>query len=160
MLQPTSFGTYIETGVDSEDDSGSQGQYREERRETRGEMTLTVEYSEMTATNVEHFKITATTNANWVIPARTQEEYKQKKSSRHASMLTHTRSDTLAPWPTWQLARTYISTLLTRLGKKSSSCTTLWKKKPMKTCPKGRIMWEELWLHTQDEGLSLILAFF
>ena len=42
-------------------------------------MTLTVEYSEMTATNVEHFKITATTSANWVIPARTQEEYKQKK---------------------------------------------------------------------------------
>ena len=42
-------------------------------------MTLTVEYSEMTATNVEHFKITATASANWVIPARTQEEYKQKK---------------------------------------------------------------------------------
>ena len=42
-------------------------------------MTLTVEYSEMTAKIVEHFKITATTNANWGIPARTQEEYKQKK---------------------------------------------------------------------------------
>ena len=43
---------------------GSQGQYREERREARGKMTLTVEHSEMTATNVEHFKITATTSAN------------------------------------------------------------------------------------------------
>ena len=53
MLQSTCFGTKIETGVDSKDDSGSQGQYREERREARGKMTLTVEYSEMTATNVE-----------------------------------------------------------------------------------------------------------
>ena len=53
MLQSTCFGTWIETGVDSKDDSGSQGQYREER-EARGKMTLTVEYSEMTATNVEH----------------------------------------------------------------------------------------------------------
>ena len=42
-------------------------------------MTLTVEYSEMNAKNVEHFKITATTSAHWVIPARTQEEYKQKE---------------------------------------------------------------------------------
>ena len=64
MLQSTCFGTSIETGVDSKDDSGSQSQYREERREVRGRMTLTVEYSEMTATNVEHFKITATTSAN------------------------------------------------------------------------------------------------
>ena len=55
-------------------------------------------------------------------------------------MLTHTRSDTFAPWSTWQLARTHTSTLLTRLGKKkekkkkkkSSSCTTLWKKKKFK----------------------------
>ena len=38
------------------DDSGSQGQYREERRSERrrGEMTLTVEHSEMTAKMVEH----------------------------------------------------------------------------------------------------------
>ena len=64
MLQSTCFGTKIETGVDSKDDSESQGQYREERREARVKMTLTVEYSEMTATNVEHFKITATTSAN------------------------------------------------------------------------------------------------
>ena len=41
---------------DSKDDGGSQGQYREQRREVRGKMTLTVEYSEMTAKNVEHFK--------------------------------------------------------------------------------------------------------
>ena len=47
MLQSTCFGTKIETGVGSKDDSGSQGQYREERREARGKMTLTVEYSEM-----------------------------------------------------------------------------------------------------------------
>ena len=79
MLQSTCFKTQIDTGVDSKDDSGSQGQYREKRREVRGKMTLTVEYSEMTAMNVEHFKITATTSAKWVIPARTQEEYKQKK---------------------------------------------------------------------------------
>ena len=41
-VQSTCFGTKIETGVDSKDDSGSQGQYREERREARGKMTLTV----------------------------------------------------------------------------------------------------------------------
>ena len=37
MLQFTCFGTKIETGVDSKDayDSGSQGQYREERRSER-----------------------------------------------------------------------------------------------------------------------------
>ena len=52
MLQSTCFGTKIETGVDSEDDSGSQGQYREQRREVRGKMMLTVEYSEMTAKKV------------------------------------------------------------------------------------------------------------
>ena len=64
MLQSTCFGTEIETGVDSRDDSGSQGQYREQRRELRGKMTLTVEYSEMIAKNVEHFKISATTSAH------------------------------------------------------------------------------------------------
>ena len=64
MLQSTCFGTWIETGVDSMDDSGSQGQYREERGEVRGKMTLTVEYSEMTAKIVEHFKVTATTSAH------------------------------------------------------------------------------------------------
>ena len=64
MLPSICFGTEIETGVDSKDDSGSQGQYREERREVRGKMTLTVEYSEMTAKNAEHFKITATTSAH------------------------------------------------------------------------------------------------
>ena len=36
----------------------------ERKVEKQEEMTLTVEYSEMTATNVEHFKITATTSAN------------------------------------------------------------------------------------------------
>ena len=53
---------------------------KEDQREVRGKMTLTVEYSEMTAKIAEHFKITATTSANWGIPARTQEEYKQKKN--------------------------------------------------------------------------------
>ena len=41
MLQSTCFRTSIETGVDSKDDSGSQGQYSEERREVRGKMMLT-----------------------------------------------------------------------------------------------------------------------
>ena len=62
MLQSTCFETWIETGVDSRDNSGSQGQYREQRKEVREKMTLTVEYSEITAKNVEHFKITATTS--------------------------------------------------------------------------------------------------
>ena len=73
---------------------------KEDQREVRGKMTLTVEYSEMTAKIVEHFKITATTSANWDIPARTQEECKQKKSFsprphahshafRHIRTLTH-----------------------------------------------------------------------
>ena len=44
MLQSTCFGTEIEAGVDSKNDSGFQGQYRGERREVRGKMTLTVEY--------------------------------------------------------------------------------------------------------------------
>ena len=35
-----------------------------DQREVRGKMTQTVEYSEMTAKIVEHFKITATTSAN------------------------------------------------------------------------------------------------
>ena len=63
-------------------------------------MTLSVEYSEMTAKIVEHFKIFATTSANWGIPAHTQEEYKQKKNFsprphthshvfRHIRTLTH-----------------------------------------------------------------------
>ena len=73
-------------------------------------MTLTVEYSEMTSTNVEHFKITATTSANWVIPARTQEEYKQKKkfsprphahshAFRHIRTLTYLTVSELARIP-------------------------------------------------------------
>ena len=37
---------------------------KEDQREVRGKMTLTVEYSEMTAKIVEHFKITATTSAH------------------------------------------------------------------------------------------------
>ena len=39
---------------------------KEDQREVRGKMTLTVEYSEMTAkiSIVEHFKITATTSAH------------------------------------------------------------------------------------------------
>ena len=85
----------------------------------------------MTAENVERFKITATTSANWVIPARTQED-KQKKNSRHARTLTHTRSDTFAPWPTGQLARTHTSTLLTRLGKKKTQVHALRFKKKKK----------------------------
>ena len=54
---------------------------RKEEKQEGNKMTLTVEYYEMTATNVEHFKITATTSANWVTPTRAQEEYmyKQKK---------------------------------------------------------------------------------
>ena len=55
MLQSTCFGTQIETRA-SKDDSGSQGQCREQRRGVRVKMTLTVEYSEKTAKNVEHFK--------------------------------------------------------------------------------------------------------
>ena len=73
---------------------------KEDQREVRGKMMLTVEYSEMTAKIVKHFKITATTSANWGIPARTQEEYKQKKKFsprphahshvfRHIRTLTH-----------------------------------------------------------------------
>ena len=61
---------------------------------------LTVEYSELTAKNVEHCKIIATTSAHWVTPARTQEEHKQKKkisprphahshTFRHIRTLTH-----------------------------------------------------------------------
>ena len=102
-------------------------------------MTLTVEYSEMTATNVEHFKITATTSANWVIPARTQEEHKQKKKfsprpHAHSHAFRHIRT------LTYLTVGTHTSTLLTRLVKKkkkkkkknSSSCTTLVKKKKKK----------------------------
>ena len=37
---------------------------KEDQREGRGKMTLTVEYSKMIAKIVEHFKITATTSAN------------------------------------------------------------------------------------------------
>ena len=73
---------------------------KEDQREVRGKMTLTVEYSEMTVKIVKHFIITATTSANWGIPARTQEEYKQKKNFsprphahshafRHIRTLTH-----------------------------------------------------------------------
>ena len=79
MLQSTSFGTWIETGVDSKDGRGSQRHYRKQRREVREEMTLTVEYFEMTSKNVEHFKITATASSHWVTYVRTEEEYKQKK---------------------------------------------------------------------------------
>ena len=35
VLQSTCFGTWIETGVDPKDDSGSQDQYREERKEAK-----------------------------------------------------------------------------------------------------------------------------
>ena len=47
---------------------------------------------------------------------------KKRKNSRHARTLTHTRSDTFAPWPTGQLARmhTYLH-----------SSHTSWKKKLM-----------------------------
>ena len=38
---------------------------KEDQREVRGKMKLTVEYSEMTAKIAKHFKITATTSANW-----------------------------------------------------------------------------------------------
>ena len=55
MFQSTCFGAQVETGA-SKDDSGSQGQYREQRRGVRGKMTLTVEYSEKTVKNVEHFR--------------------------------------------------------------------------------------------------------
>ena len=64
MLQSTCFGTEIETGVDSKDDSGSQGRYREERREARGENDADCRILEMTVKNAEHFKITATTSAH------------------------------------------------------------------------------------------------
>ena len=63
-------------------------------------MTLTVEYSEMTAKIVEQFKITATTRANWGIPARTQEENKQKKNfsprpHAHSHAFRHIRTLTV-----------------------------------------------------------------
>ena len=37
-------------------------------------MTLTVEHFEMTAKNVDYFKITATASKRWATYARTQEE--------------------------------------------------------------------------------------
>ena len=89
-------------------------------------MTLSVEYSEMTAKNVEHFKLTTTPRQ-----ARTEshthvhrKSINKRKKSCHARTLTHTRSDTFAPWPTWQLARTHTSTLLTSLGQNKMK----WKK--------------------------------
>ena len=59
-------------------------------------MTLTVQYSEKTAKNVEHFKKTATKSTHRVTHARKQEEYKQKET-HHALTLTHTCSDPFAP---------------------------------------------------------------
>ena len=110
---------------------------KEDQREVRGKMTLTVEYSEMTANIVEHFKITATTSANWGIPARTQEEYKQKKNFsprphahshafRHIRTLTHMTVST----------HTYLYSSHTswKEKKKSSSCTTLEEKDKKNQC--------------------------
>ena len=88
----------------------------------------------MTTKNVEHFKITATTSAHWVIPARTQEEYKQKKkfsprphahshAFRHIRTLTHMTVSTHA----------YLHSSHTSWEKNSSSCTTLKKKLQCKT---------------------------
>ena len=102
MLQSTCFGTKIETGVDSKDDSGSQGQYREERRSERSkrENGADCRIFRNDRQDRQTFQITATTSANWGIPARTQEEYKQKKNFlprphahshafRHIRTLTH-----------------------------------------------------------------------
>ena len=43
---------------------------KEDQREVRGKMTLTVEYSEMTAKIVKHFKITATTSVGVCVYVR------------------------------------------------------------------------------------------
>ena len=114
---------------------------KEDQREVRRKMTLTVEYSEMTAKIVEHFKITATTSANWGIPARTQEEYKQKKifsprphahshAFRHIRTLTHMTVSThtyLYPSHTsWKEKKNPVHAL--RLKKKSMQNKLLPKK--------------------------------
>ena len=112
-------------------------------------MTPTVEYSEMTAKIVEHFKITATTSANWGIPARTQEEYKQKKhfsprphahshAFRHIRTLTHMTVSMHAylysSHTSWRKKKKKKKKKNTKKGKKkSSSCTTLEKKNQCKT---------------------------
>ena len=100
-------------------------------------MTLTVEYSEMTATNVEHFKITATTSANWVIPARTQEEYKQKKKfsprpHAHSHAFRHIRTLTYLTVSTHAYLHSSHTSWKRKKKKKSNSCTTLVKKKKKK----------------------------
>ena len=82
-----------------------------------------------TATNVEHFKITATASANRVIPARTQEEYKQKKKfsprpHAHSHAFRHIRTLTYLTVST----HAYLHSSHTSWEKKSSSCTTLEKK--------------------------------
>ena len=64
---PTHVAVYLfwdqdQDGVDSKDDSGYQGQYREQKRVVRRKMTPTVKFSEMNAKNVEHFKITTTSH--------------------------------------------------------------------------------------------------
>ena len=47
MSQSTCFGSLIKTGVDCKEDTGSQGQCRQQRR--KGKMTLTVEHFSLTA---------------------------------------------------------------------------------------------------------------
>ena len=102
---------------------------KEDQREVRGKMTLTVEYSEMTAKIVEHFKITATTSANWGIPARTQEEYKQKK---HFSPRPHAHSHAF-----WHI-RTLTHMTVSTHAYLYSSHTSWRKKKKRKTQKKEK----------------------
>ena len=98
-------------------------------------MTLTVENSEMTSKNVEHFKITAMTSVHWVIPARTQEEYKQKKkfSPRpHAHSHTFRHISTLTHMTVAHMHTSTLLTCLTCLGKKKTLLTHLGNKTKQK----------------------------
>ena len=90
---------------------------------------------EMTAKNVKHFKIHATTSAHWVIPVRTQEDKQKEKilatptrsltCVQHMCTLTHMTVGTHA-----YLHSSHASWKKKKKRKKNlSSCTTLKKKK-------------------------------
>ena len=90
---------------------------------------LNAEHSEMTVKNVEHFKVTTTTNAHWVTHEHTQEEYKQKKPlAIRPHVDSQTRTDTVAPWPP-HAAQPYSSDTSNQEKILFSSCFTLRKKK-------------------------------
>ena len=130
----------VQIKSDSKDDSGSQGQYREERRSERSKRENDADcrilrndrQDSRTFQNNRHDR-----------PARTQEEYKQKKhfsprphahshAFRHICTLTHMTVSTHAylcsshtSWRKKRKRKTHT--------KKSSSCTTLEKKNQCKT---------------------------